>query len=209
MSYFNNQHQPQRGIIPMTTSAGRTWLVSAADAKEHLRIGHTDDDTYITRLTKAAQLVCEKLTGMVFTPCDFILECDNWDQTKEIPEISLIKTIDYIKYMDDADPSAQQTWADTNYYLSYFSQRSRIALVDGSSYPNLRDGIGNIEIKFGAKPNWSGNTLTALSEVATQAVLITIADMYENRQSVIVGRIASSIPKTAQYLLDTLKIQTL
>ena len=56
---------------------------------------------------------------------------------------------------------------------------------------------------------WSANTLTALSEVATQAVLITIADMYENRQSVIVGRIASSIPKTAQYLLDTLKIQTI
>ena len=209
MSYFNNQHQPQRGIIPMTTSASRTWLVSAADAKEHLSIGHTDDDTYITRLTKAAQLVCEKLTGMVFTPCDFIMECDNWDQTKEIPEVSLIKTISYIKYWDDADPSAQQTWPIQHYELSYFSQRSRIALVAGSSYPNLRDGIGNIEIKFGAKPNWSGNTLTALSEVATQAVLITIADMYENRQSVIVGRIASSIPKTAQYLLDTLKIQTL
>jgi len=33
--------------------------------------------------------------------------------------------------------------------------------------------------------------------------------MYENRQSVIVGRIASSIPRTAQFLLDTLKIQTL
>ena len=45
--------------------------------------------------------------------------------------------------------------------------------------------------------------------VAKQACLITIADMYENRQSVIVGRIASKIPKTAQYLLDTMKIQTL
>ena len=209
MSYFNNHHKPQRGVIPMTTSGSRTWLVSLADAKEHLRIGHTDDDTYITRLTKAAQLVCEKLTGMVFTPCDFIMQCDNWEQTKEIPEVSIVKTITHIKYMDDADPSVQQTWADTNYQLANYSQRSRIALVDGEDYPDLRDGIGNIEIKFGAKPVWSANTLTALSEVATQAVLITIADMYENRQSVIVGRIASSIPKTAQYLLDTLKIQTI
>jgi hypothetical protein len=33
--------------------------------------------------------------------------------------------------------------------------------------------------------------------------------MYENRQSVIVGRIASTIPRTAQYLLDTLKVQVL
>ena len=48
MSYFNNHHMPQRGIIPMTTSDSRNWLVSLADAKEHLRVGHTDDDAYIT-----------------------------------------------------------------------------------------------------------------------------------------------------------------
>ena len=193
----------------MTTSASRTWLVSLEEAKTHLRIGHTEDDAYITRLTKAAQLVCEKLTGMVLTPCDFIMQCDEWSQTKEIPEISIIKTISYIKYMDASSPSVQQTWSASNYELINYSQRSRISLVDGSSYPTLRSGPGSIEMKFSAKPSWSANTLTALSEVAFQAVLITIADMYENRQSVIVGRIASSIPKTAQYLLDTLKIQTL
>jgi hypothetical protein len=33
--------------------------------------------------------------------------------------------------------------------------------------------------------------------------------MYENRQSVVVGRIASRIPKTAEYLMNTLKVQTL
>ena len=209
MTYFNHHHRPQRGIIPMTTSASRTWLVSLEEAKTHLRIGHTEDDAYITRLTKAAQLVCEKLTGMVLTPCDFIMQCDEWSQTKEIPEISIIKTISYIKYMDASSPSVQQTWSASNYELINYSQRSRISLVDGSSYPTLRSGPGSIEMKFSAKPSWSANTLTALSEVAFQAVLITIADMYENRQSVIVGRIASSIPKTAQYLLDTLKIQTL
>ena len=209
MSYFNNHHMPQRGIIPMTTSDSRNWLVSLADAKEHLRVGHTDDDAYITRLTKAAQLVCEKLTGSVFSPCDFVMQCDNWEQTKEIPDISVVKSITYIKYMDNANPSAEQTWADTNYYLVNYSQRSRIALVDGSDYPDLRDGIGNIEIRFIAKPLWSVNTLTALNEIAFQAILITIADMYENRQSVIVGRIASRIPKTAEYLLETLKVQTI
>ena len=134
MSYFNNHHMPQRGIIPMTTSDSRNWLVSLADAKEHLRVGHTDDDAYITRLTKAAQLVCEKLTGTVFTPCDFVLQCDNWEQTKEIPDISVVKSITYIKYMDDANPSAEQTWADTNYYLVNYSQRSRSRLGSKRNY---------------------------------------------------------------------------
>ena len=193
----------------MSTSSGRTWLVSLADAKEHLRIGHSDDDAYIERIIKASQLLCEKLTGTVFTPCDYIMECDTWEQTKEIPEVSGIKLITYIKYMDDSDPSVEVTWSDSNYYHVFYSQRSRIALVDGKDYPNLREGIGNIEIKFTAKPMWSLNTLTALQELAYQAVLITVADMYENRQSVIVGRIASRIPKTAEYLLAQLKVQTL
>ena len=112
---------PQRGIIPMTTSDNRIWLVSLSEAKEHLRIGHTDDDTYITRLSQAAQLVCEKLTGTVFTPCDFILECDNWEQTKEIPDISVVKTIAYIKYMDDQKPSVQQTLNTVSYQLANYS----------------------------------------------------------------------------------------
>ena len=207
---YGHKHLPQRGIVPSTTSAEREWLVSAATAKDHLRVGHSDDDTYITRLTKAAQLVCEKYCGQVFSECDFYLTCDNWEQTREIPEISGVRSITHIKYWDDADPSAQQTWASSNYTLTNMSQRSRIFLdpSDGS-YPDLRDGLGNIEVKLKASPTWDASDETSLNEVATQAVLITIADMYENRQSVIIGRIASTIPKTAEYLLDTLKIQTL
>tara|TARA_R100001530_G_C4321449_1_gene155996 strand:+ start:6866 stop:7513 length:648 start_codon:yes stop_codon:yes gene_type:complete len=206
---FNEHHLPQRGITPETTSGARTWLVDLATAKEHLRIGHTDDDTYITRLTKAAQLVCESYTGIVFTLLAIKMQCDNWQQTMEIPEVSSISSISSIKYMDDADPSVQQTWSAADYYLASVSQRSRISLKPGSSYPSLRGGIGDIEIRMDAKPPWNIDTTTDLSEVAVQAVLITISDMYENRQSVVVGRIASRIPKTAEYLLNTLKVQTL
>ena len=206
---FNKHHLPQRGITPDTTSAARTWLVDLATAKEHLRIGHTDDDTYITRLTKAAQLVCESLTGIVFTNITMEMQCDNWEQTLEIPQVTAIKAISSIKYMNDADPSVLTTWASGNYYLVNQSNRSRIGLTPGSSYPSLRSGIGDIIIKMDANPPWNIKTTTDLSEVAVQAVLITISDMYENRQSVVVGRIASRIPKTAEYLLNTLKVQTL
>jgi len=206
---FNEHHLPQRGIIPKTTSDDRTWLVDLAAAKAHLRIGHTDDDTYITRLTKAAQLVCESMTGIVFTTLSVEYECDNWEQTMEIPEISSISSIIHIKYMDDADPSVEQTFGAGDYYLMNWSQRSRIALTPGSSYPSLRSGIGDISIRMNVDPPWNIAHTTDLSEVAFQAVLITLSDMYENRQSVVVGRIASRIPKTAEYLLNTLKVQTL
>tara|TARA_R110000751_G_C13757970_1_gene478957 strand:+ start:601 stop:1230 length:630 start_codon:yes stop_codon:yes gene_type:complete len=203
--FFYNQKLPQRGITPTTISSARTWLVSLNEAKEHLRIGHNEDDAYITRLTHAAQIVCEHLTGVNFTANTYEFTCDNWEQTKEVPEVSTISIVDKITYKDTS--GSMIIWATSNYYLANGSQRSRIALTDGSSYPNLYDGIQNIIIEFTTHPVWGKGTY--MNEVAFQAVLITISDMYENRQSVIVGRIASSIPRTAQFLLDTLKIQTL
>lgn len=210
MAYpYTEHHRPQRGILPLTASDERAWLVDLASAKEHLRIGHTDDDTYITRLTHAAQLVCENYCGSSFSLISWEFTCDNWEQTMEIPEVSGIRFITSIEYWDDADPSVQQTWSSTNFLLDAKSQRSRITLVDGKSYPSLRNGVGNIKIVLSGTPVWNVAFTTNLNEVAFQAVLITIADMYENRQSVVVGRIASKIPKTAQYLLNTLRIQTL
>ena len=204
MAYINHHHQPQRGIVSATRSTDRQWLVSLSEAKEHLRIGHTDDDDYITRLCQASQLVCENLTGVDFTGNSYIFYCDTWDQTKEVPNVSPIRSITQINYKDTN--GVQTIWSNTNYYVAGGSQRSRIALTDGSSYPDLYDGIQNISIELTTQAFY---TTTGMDMVAKQAVLITIADMYENRQSVIVGRIASKIPKTAQYLLDTMKIQTL
>jgi len=203
--FFYNQKLPQRGVVPIKPSSARHWLVSLDDAKEHLRVGHTGDDLYITRLTHAAQIVCEKLTGADFTPQSYIYYCDNWEQTKQVPEVSTVGTIDSITYKNTS--GTLTLWNSTNYYHASGSQRSRIELVDGKSYPDLYDGIQNIMITFTTIPVWG--KITDLNEVAFQAILITISDMYENRQSVIVGRIASSIPRTAQFLLDTLKIQTL
>ena len=81
-------------------------------------------------------------------------------------------------------------------------------MKDNVDYPDLRDGIGNIKITltFNIMNYASGESYTFM---AYQAMLITIADLYENRQSVIVGRIASVIPKTAEYILNKIKIQNL
>ena len=139
--FFYNQKLPQRGIVPTTSSDERTWLVSLNEAKEHLRIGHNDDDSYITRLTHAAQIVCEHLTGANFTPQSYAYFCDNWEQTKQVPEVSIVETIDSITYKDTS--GTQTVWNTINYYLAQGSQRSRIELVDGKSYPDLYDGINN------------------------------------------------------------------
>lgn len=209
---LNNKYSvnllPSRDIVPMTKFSDRTWLVSTSEAKEHLRVSFSDDDTYILRLTQAAQMFCETYTGQVFTPMTYTLFSDDWEGTMIIPNVSSIDSINSIKYWDDATPSVQQTWSATEYGLAKDIDRSRIYVKDTYSYPNLRNGLSNVEVEFDCEAPWERNSSdSGLDMLAKQAILITIADMYENRQSVVVGRIASSIPRTAEYLLDSMRIQ--
>ena len=203
LNSFSPNHLPQRGLVRQTESLeDRLWIVSLDDAKEHLRVLHNDDDTYITSLIYASQLTAEYYSNIDFTSDNWLFTCDTWEQTLSIPYQKVFK-ITSLKYYDD-NGALQGLTANTDFYSDAGSLPARITLTDGTTYPSLRNGTGNILIHF------QTDILDYRMDAhAKQAVMIMIADMYENRQSVVVGRIASSIPKTSQYLLDTIKIQTL
>ena len=52
-------------------------------------------------------------------------------------------------------------------------------------------------------------SIALIPDPIIQAIKIMVADLYENRQSVIVGKVVNKIPRTAQYLMNQFKIQTL
>tara|TARA_R100000655_G_C2991256_1_gene193143 strand:- start:1877 stop:2497 length:621 start_codon:yes stop_codon:yes gene_type:complete len=200
---FTWNNLPQIGLRRDVFDVARTTIVSLAEAKAHLRILHSDDDTYITSIINAAQLTAEYYCNNDFTPCQWTFTCDLWNQTMKLPHGQWFK-IQKISYYDDN--GSLQTWASTEYIVDLDTMPNRITLRENKTYPSLRDGVANIFINMTSVGDEFDNGYT---QVAKQAVLIMLTDMYENRQSVVVGRIASSIPKTSQYLLDTLKIQTL
>ena len=200
---FSETRLPQIGLQRAAESRS-TWAVSTSEAKEHLRVDHSDDDTYILALTKAAQLVCEHFCNFDFTPCEWKFQCDTWSQVYDVP-YSGINEISSIEYMDVSNSVVTVTSSD--YYFKPHIQPNSISFVDGYNYPSLYNGTGGIVVTFTTRFGLSSES--TFNVICKQAVLMTIADMYENRQSVIVGRIASSIPKTVEYLLSTLKIQVL
>ena len=53
-----------------------------------------------------------------------------------------------------------------------------------------------------------GAASTYVPDGIKQAVLLTLGNWYENRQTVITGRTATELPLSSQYLLDQYKIQT-
>ena len=97
-----------------------------------------------------------------------------------------------------------QTLEDANYILDNVSKPARIGLAVDGTLPSLSDRINAVAVQYTVG---YGTASTDVPEGIRQAVLITIGNFYENRQSVITGRTATELPLSSQYLLNQYKIQ--
>ena len=57
-------------------------VVSLSDAKDHLRVGNSDDDTLITNLILAATQAAQNYTNRFFINHTLRMDCDTWDETE-------------------------------------------------------------------------------------------------------------------------------
>ena len=126
---------------------------------------------------------------------------DNWAEFYTLYK-SPVSAITHVKYYDSDD--SQQTLASSNYILDGTSKPARIGISVTGSLPNLADRINAVEVKYTVG---YGNASTDVPDGIKQAVLLTLGNWYENRQTVITGRTATELPLSSQYLLDQYKIQ--
>ena len=176
-------------------------LFTTADAKDFLKVDTTADDTLIDNLIKAATQSCEIYTNRYFLDTLVTQYADKWADIENLYK-SPVSSITHIKYYDSDD--SLQTLAGTVYLLDEVSQPARIGLKPNQSYPNIANRINAIEVKYTVG---YGTAASSVPEAIRQAVLITIGNWYENRQTVITGRIATELPLSSQYLLNQYKIQ--
>lgn len=176
-------------------------LFTTADAKDFLKVDTTADDTLIDNLIKAATQSCEIYTNRYFLDTLVTQYADKWVDIENLYK-SPVSAITHIKYYDSDD--SLQTLAGTVYLLDEVSQPARIGLKPNQSYPNIANRINAIEVKYTVG---YGTAASSVPEAIRQAVLITIGNWYENRQTVITGRIATELPLSSQYLLNQYKIQ--
>ena len=188
-------------------SRNTTPINSLNEAKTHLRVDFTDDDTYITSLCLAAKQTIENYCNLMLLETTIILYCDSWADSKEVYFSPSLNTGDAsvtsITYYDS--DNTQQTWATSNYRYNEFSSPMGISLKVGKAYPTLADRKNAIEVTYKV----GSSSASDISEQLKQAGLILIGNMYENRQEIIVGSSVGSIPMTARYLMNPYKIQTL
>jgi len=182
--------------------AATTAILTTAEAKTHLKVDTTADDTYIDNLVSAATESAQIFTNRYFINTTLNQFGDTWNDLATLFK-SKVSSVVHIKYYDS--DNTQQTLATSVYQKDLEHQPARIGLKPNQSFPSLAPRINAVECQYIVG---YGSAASDVPEGIREAVLLTIGNWYENRQNVVVGRIATELPKTAQYLLEQFKVQT-
>jgi len=178
-----------------------TYPVSLTEAKSHLKVDTTADDTYITSIIKAATQLSEEYTNRFFIDTVIEQTCSDFAQLQTLFK-SKVSAVAHVKYYDS--DNSLQTLSATIYDTQLQYEPSQIQLADDKSFPEITKRNDAVVARYTVG---YGSAASYVPEIIKQAVLLTIGNFYQNRNSVVIGRIATELPMNVKWLLDTYKVQ--
>lgn len=175
--------------------------ITLAEAKLHLRVDSTDDDTLITGLIVAARQGAEQITGRALMAQTWELALDEFKDVIRLQKAPLT-SITSIKYVDTI--GTLQTLGTDAYLLDDHSEPARIMPAYGTSWPSARRQPNAVLIRFVAG---YANAAVVPQELK-QWMLLRIGMLYEQRESVAAGVTLTEVPYVDR-LLDAYRIWSL
>ena len=192
-------------------------LISLDEAREFLYIDPDDyPDADLTKMIGAARSYVEQLlqravleSQWIYFRDSFFLEFFNESQTFvqrdrtnaiEIPRPDLI-TVEALTYFD-ADNTEQALIEDSDFVVILVGEflKSMIEPIQGSTWPTTFYRKNAFKLEYTA-----GWAVGVVPTEVRQAILITLGDMYENRQTNVTGVSVSTV-NTMNSLLSAWKV---
>lgn len=174
--------------------------VTLTEAKAHLRVDFSTDDTLITTLINVATEYAEKRLGRALITQTWDMYFDDWDEALANDEdqdciyipFSPLQSITHIKYYDT--DNVQQTFSSANYDVDIISEPGLVKLSATATigWPSVYNRPNAIVVRFVAG---YGAASTNVPETIRAAIKLLISHFYENREGVVTGQgIAAQIP---------------
>lgn len=169
--------------------------ITLAQAKLHLRVDHTDDDALISAYIEGARVFAEKFTARAFVTQTWELVIDKFPLHEIMIPLPPLQSVSSIKYDDTG--GVEQTLATNGYEVDTASQPGWVVPVV-SGWPTVFSGINAVRIRFVAgyspttdsPPDLVENIPASLKD----AIRLHVGNLYANRESTVVGTIASIMP---------------
>lgn len=179
------------------TTAPNTRPVSTAEAKTHAHVTTSEDDSDIADMIEAATEHVEDWTGLQLMTATWTWTLDTFPTSDTlVSPINPMATVTSIKYLDS--DGVQQTWDASKYDKDFTSMPGRIVLAHGETWPVIRGSeINSVEVIFTA----GYGAASAVPKHLRQAIKLIVGHWYINREDVVVGVRASSVPRAATDLM--------
>jgi len=192
-------------------SAPATEPISITEARAHLRVTDSDNDSLIAIFIKAATQNVEGpdgFLGRALVTQTWELVIDGFPDSEIKIPLPPLQQIVSIKYDDAA--GAEQTLAPSGYTVDAVSQPGWV--VPGTAgWPSTIDAINAVRIRFicgyaptaDSPPDPAGNVPFPIKA----AILLHLGSLYAHREDVIVGNIVSEMPRSSEMLLRPHRVQ--
>lgn len=152
--------------------------VALAEAKLHLRVDTSDEDTLITALIAAATDMAEQKTGRAIMAQTWELTLDAFPDALELTRVP-VQSVTSVKYYDTT--GAQQTLGNTLYALDNADEFgcAYVVPVYSGSWPDTRDQINAVAVRYVA----GYPDAAAVPEGIKQWIKLMVSTMFENRET--------------------------
>ena len=175
-------------------------VVTLTEAKAHLRVDHDDDDTLITALIAAATARLDGAAGMLgrcLAPQTWLLGLAAFPEGGAPICLPLPPTIEVVSV----------AWLD-QFGVSHTLDTSAYRVIDGGAegheiraplatpfaYQTAPDTPDAVRVTFRAG-------YASVPAALKQALLLTLADWYDNRGSAVIGASVAPLPTAADHLI--------
>lgn len=179
--------------------------VTLSEAKAHLRVTSSDEDSLITSLITAARGMAETITRRALTTQTWDWKFGAFPESHLDVPLAPLVSVTSISYIDTA--GATQTWSSANYtVLDAGAQTApgRIVPAYNESWPSVRGLPNDIIVRFVAG---YGAASSVPAEIRW-AVLLIIGELYARRESALVGATIVNVPYSAEALLMPFVVRT-
>jgi len=184
--------------IPATTTP-----IDLVEAKSHLRVNVDVEDTYITELINAAVDMVEQAQNRQLSLATITLNTSRFPSANSSliylpsPPLQAVTSIQYV----DTD-GVTQTWNSTKYDVVTDAMVGYVIPKYGECYPTAREGTNAVTITYTA----GYATPADIPSSTKHAIKLMLSNMFEAREPVVVGTIATALPLSYDVLVSRNKV---
>ena len=177
--------------------------VTVAEAKAHLRVDISDDDTYIGTLITSAREWCEQYLDRTLVSTQWVMRFDSFPYEIELPRppISSSGTTTAVSLTYTLGDDSTATLSTATYRVDRNSTPGVVRQLRAGSWPGNLDDYNAVSVTW-----WAGYGSAGSSVPATirHAILLLVGHWYESRQAAVAtGAVPQDVPYGVKSLLSS------